>query len=416
MKLLVVSHSCTNAIAQKFYAEVERQTGWHITIVTPSNWSDEYGNALVPKRWSSYKGQLKNFPVWASGNIPLHTYQAIFTNLLKGLEPDFIFVHQEPYAIAAFQIYLANQLSIRKPIGIYSWQNIFKKYPFPFNQMEKWVLRNSTVVFPGTQRIEEVMRQKGYKGRSVVLPFSIDITTYRSRPESKELRAKLQGRESEVLVGYVGRLVEEKGLKTLLLALKQIQDLPWRLVVVGSGSYEKEFSEIADELQLSDRINRLGYIPHAETPLYISALDFLVLPSETRPNWREQFGRIILEAMACGKPVVGSSSGEIPYLIKETEGGLIFQEGQPVSLANQLSQLILNPTLRSELAAKGKNSVLKRYTVELLAKRFIQAINWSVSVNAQTLDEAQRMSETYELLDDRSLNPPCMGDFERKID
>lgn len=374
MKILIISHSCLFPTHQSLYAEVERQTGWHLTIVTPSNWRGDYGDKVSLKRWSGYQGQLLSIPVWKSGDIPLHVYRSVFIPLLQKLEPDFIYVHHEPYGVATAQIYLANHLSIKKPIGFFSWQNIFKRYPFPFRQMEYWVLQESSFAFPGSYSAEEVLRKKGYKGSSVIFPSGIDPDAYFPQPEAEELKDKLRISQNEVLIGYVGRIVEQKGLKTLLYALSQIQDLPWRLIVAGTGSYETQFDTIAQTLQLTQRIKRLGYVPHDETPTHLSAFDLLVLPSETRPNWKEQFGRVIIEAIACGTPVVGSDSGEIPYLIQATSGGLTFPEGQSKALAEQLQQLILNPSLRSQLVEQGRQAVLQNYTNASLAQRFAQTV------------------------------------------
>lgn len=373
-KILIVSHPCVTPVNQQFYAEVERQTGWELTIVAPANWKNEYGNMLSPERWSGYQGRLLSIPVWRSGDIPLHVYRSVFTPLLQELKPDFIYVHHEPYAAATAQVYLANRLSIKTPISFFTWQNIFKRYPFPFRQTEHWVLQESSFAFPGSRSAEEVLRQKGFAGNSVILPSGIDANIYFPRLEAEALKSNLRMDRGEVLIGYLGRIVEEKGLKTLLYALREIQDLPWRLIVVGSGSYETQFDAIAQTLQLTHRISRLGYIPHTEAPLYLSAFDMLVLPSETRPNWKEQFGRVIIEAIACGTPVVGSDSGEIPYLIQATGGGLTFPEEQPKALAEQLQQLLLQPLLRLQLVERGREVVLQNYTNVSLAQRFAQTI------------------------------------------
>jgi L-malate glycosyltransferase len=378
MKLLVISHACVTPINQQFFAEVELQTGWSLTMVTPENWQNEYAQKLYPKLWPEYRGKLISIPVWQSGNIPLHAYRSLFINLLKEFAPDFIYIQHEPYAVATAQVYTANRLSIKKPIGFFTWQNIFKRYPFPFRQLERWVLQQSCVAFPGSQSAEMVLRQKGFSGHSVILPGGIDLRRYFPNPKREQLRQELGYSADEILIGYVGRIVEEKGLKTLLKALEQITSLPWKLVVIGLGSYEAEFDTMAENLKLSNRIKRLGFIPHTETPLYLSALDVLVLPSETRPNWKEQFGRVTIEAIACGTPVVGSDSGEIPYLIKATGGGISFSEGQPTALAEKLQQLIVDSDLRSRLACQGGKAVKQKYTNTYLAQQFISAIDRAV--------------------------------------
>jgi L-malate glycosyltransferase len=310
---------------------------------------------------------------WKSVSIPLHTYRTTFHKLLKQLQPDVIYVQHEPYAVATFQIYLANALTIRKPIAFFTWQNIEKRYPFPFNQMERWVLSQTHTMFPGSQSAETVFRQKGYQGKSVQLPGSVDPKLYSPQSDAASLKSQWCA-PNEIAIGYLGRIVEEKGLKTLLHALKQIQVLPWKLIIVGKGNYETEFNQIAQELQLTDRIIHLGYIPHDQAPKYLSAFDLLVIPSETRPNWKEQFGRVIIEAMACGTPVIGSDSGEIPYLIQATQGGLTFPEGNTTALATQLDRLIRDPTLRTTLADQGRTNVIAKYSNSTIVAHFIQAI------------------------------------------
>ncbi|GAP95885.1 glycosyltransferase [Leptolyngbya sp. NIES-2104] len=382
MKLLIVNHSCTVSVAQQFYAEIERQTGWEITIVVPENWKDEYGIQRKVQRWKDFRGDLISIPVWKSGSIPLHSYRSLFVNLLRELNPDFIYLHQEPYALVTLQVYLANYFTIRKPISFFTWQNIFKRYPIPFRQMERWVLQNTDVMFPGSYSAEAVMREKGYSGRSVLMPSGIDPAIY--YPRSNTLKSELGTTDHEVLIGYVGRVVEQKGLKTLLCALNEIRSLPWRLAVVGTGEFDAEFDEIAQQLNLSDRIQKLGFVPFTETPNYLSAFDILVLPSETRANWKEQFGRVIIEAMACGTPVIGSDSGEIPHLINSTKGGLVFPEGDAIALSQRLGELIQNPELRSNYAETGKQSVLNNYTNSLLAQRFAETVKNTVEFDPRS--------------------------------
>lgn len=376
MRVLVISHPCVTPINQQFYAEIEKQTGWEITIVIPSNWKSEYGGkAIAPERWPEFTGQLRTVPTWLSGNIPLHLYQSWFTKLLKETNPDAIYVNHEPYGVATAQVYLANALSIKKPIGFFTWQNIFKQYPFPFQQLQQFVFERSQFAFSGSQSAKEILREKGYDGPCALLPGAIDPEIYFPRAEASETKAKLKQHENEVIIGYMGRIVEEKGFKTLAQALNTIRALPWRLVVVGAGDYQAEFSSQIDGFGLGDRVDYLGYVPHPEAPTYLSAFDMLVIPSETRANWKEQFGRVIIESMACLTPVVGSNSGEIPNLIRATGGGLVFEEGSANELASQLSKLVADADLRHQVAEQGRQTVLDRYSTSAIARQFINEIN-----------------------------------------
>lgn len=379
MRVLIFSHPCVNAINQQFYAEVENLTSWDIVIVTPDSWKSDYEKTFVPERWPDYHGKLIGVPVWKSGNVPLHIYRTMFINLINEIQPDVIYIHHEAHAVATFQICVANLLSLRRPIGFYSAQNILKNYPLPFRLTEEFVFRQSCFAFPVSHSVNDILLTKGFSGDASVLPLGIDSTVYHPHPESDQLANSLRHQPNEVLIGYVGRIVEEKGLKTLLLALEQIQSFPWRLILVGVGPYESEFNAIVQQLGLENRITLLGYIPHQETPRYLSAFDLLVIPSESRPHWKEQFGRVIIEALACGTPVVGSDSGEIPNLINDTQGGFIFPEGQAKALAKQLSNIVLDAGRRSKLAAMGQQKVLERYTSKSVAEQFAHTIESAVS-------------------------------------
>jgi glycosyltransferase involved in cell wall biosynthesis len=98
-------------------------------------------------------------------------------------------------------------------------------------------------------------------------------------------------------------------------------------------------------------------------------MDVLVLPSRTTPTWAEQFGRVLVEALWCGVPVVGSDSGEIPWVIETTGGGLVFPEGDVATLAETLAQLRREPELREQLARTGRASVEALFGVQAVGQR-----------------------------------------------
>ena len=108
-------------------------------------------------------------------------------------------------------------------------------------------------------------------------------------------------------------------------------------------------------------------------PEFYRSLDLLVLPSRTRPNWKEQFGRVLIEAMACGVPVLGSDSGEIPRVIGDA--GVVFPEEDLEALRFQLQRLMEDPTARKSLAAAGRERVLARFTMAEVARRTVAVYN-----------------------------------------
>jgi glycosyltransferase involved in cell wall biosynthesis len=376
MNLLIVSFPCAIPTNQRLFAEVENQKDWNITIVAPPNWKTGFDEVKELERSPEFSGDLRPVPVWLSGNIPLHIYKSSFLSLLRSIDPDAIYVHHEAYGLATAQVYLANWILDQKPIGFYSAQNIKKKYPPPFRYLEGFVHSQSSFSFPITESVLGVLREKGYDGPATILPLGVDCSFY--TPDETLSRQKLCPDPDTRIIGYVGRIDQMKGLSTLLNALDHLEDEDCHLVLIGSGPDEDRFVQLADSLGLQDQVTFLGYIDHAEIPSYLATLDVLVLPSETQPDWKEQFGRVIIEALACGTPVVGSDSGSIPHLVRDTEGGLVFPEGDAGTLADRLQTLIDRPERRRELASRGQKVVREKYSNSALAERFATTIERAV--------------------------------------
>jgi glycosyltransferase involved in cell wall biosynthesis len=379
MRILVVSHSCATSLNQQLYAEIQRQTGWEFTLVVPEIWSDEFGNSLRSELWPGLGAQLIRAPVSLTGNIILHWYRAPFRSLLQKHEFDAIYVNHEPYAVATAQVLWANQLSLRAPFGFYSCQNIEKRYPPPFCWSEQWVYRRSSFAFPITNSVANVLRSKGFRGETVVCPLAFDAARYFPRPRQSRPGplAKLNGL---TLIGYVGRLVEQKGLRTLVEAAARLPNDNWRLVLIGSGPFESELVELVRANKIENRTVRVGFVPHDQVATYLAALDILVLPSESQPNWKEQFGRVILESLACGTPVIGSNSGEIPNLILQSGGGIVFTERDPDSLSAAIRQMVQEPAIRERYASAGRRWSIEHASLEGVAKRMARTIDRQISI------------------------------------
>ena len=156
----------------------------------------------------------------------------------------------------------------------------------------------------------------------------------------------------------------EKGIDILLRAAAQL-DGDWRLRLVGGGSARDEIRALTRALQVDDRVSFVGQLPSAALPAEYHKIDVLVLPSLTRPNWKEQFGRVLVEAMASGVPVIGSDSGAIPGVIGEA--GRIVPEGDVGALSRALAELRDQPRLRRELSEQGRARFLAHFTHEQVA-------------------------------------------------
>jgi glycosyltransferase involved in cell wall biosynthesis len=166
--------------------------------------------------------------------------------------------------------------------------------------------------------------------------------------------------------------VPEKGLDTLIDAVEQLirsgEPQPVRLRIIGDGPHRSDIARYAEKL--GNVVQFAAAMPPAQVAQQLHQIDALVLPSRTTPVWKEQFGRVLIEAMACGVPVIGSDSGAIPEVIGEA--GLIFPEGDASALADCLRRLIDSPVLRAELAQRGMERVQAHYTQVHIAQRTLE--------------------------------------------
>jgi glycosyltransferase involved in cell wall biosynthesis len=154
-------------------------------------------------------------------------------------------------------------------------------------------------------------------------------------------------------------LVPEKGVDVLLRAVAGMRG-SWRLSVVGLGPEQDRLEALVRRLGLDERVSFDGHLPSTRLPAFYRELDVLVLPSLSRPNWVEQFGRVLIEAMACGVPVVGSDCGEIPAVVGDA--GLLFPEGDVEALQGHLLRLMRDLDLWADLTRRGRERVLSCFT------------------------------------------------------
>jgi glycosyltransferase involved in cell wall biosynthesis len=305
--------------------------------------------------------QLVETPIVLNGHFHLHFYPRL-GELVRRFRPQIFHIDEEPYNLATFQaMRLAQRTGLRTVF--FTWQNLVRRYPPPFRWMETYTLRHADYALAGNQEAKAVLRVKGYTGPVAVVPqFGVDPTIF--APTEKP---HLEESTAPFIIGYVGRLVEEKGVETLLRAVASLgAGGDWRLHLVGGGPLEGTLRRLAADLGIADRVCFEGWIASTKVPARLRRLDVLVLPSLTRPNWKEQFGRILVEAMSCGVPVIGSDSGEIPHVVGDA--GLIFAEGNAQALHDHLARLMADACLRAKLASQGRARVLAHYTQTRIAE------------------------------------------------
>jgi glycosyltransferase involved in cell wall biosynthesis len=211
----------------------------------------------------------------------------------------------------------------------------------------------------------------GYRERPSALgPLGVDVELFRPDPQAgQRVRAELGWSEpGPPVIGYVGRFVEEKGLRLLLRALEGLRPA-WRALFLGGGALEPELRRFA--AAQGDRV-RIVSAAHDRVPAYMNAIDVLCAPSQTASHWREQFGRMAIEAFACGVPVVASDSGEIPYVVGDA--GLVIGESDEVGFRAALAGLLEDPARRRELGARGLSRARDVYAWPHVARAHLDFI------------------------------------------
>ena len=351
----MISKACVVGMYQRKLEELAKLPEMQLLVVVPPFWRSG-GQVLPLERTHTTGYELRELPMVLNGSFHLHFYQRLEA-VMRDFQPEVVHIDEEPYNLATLQaMRLAKKH--RAQALFFTWQNLYKRYPFPFSEIEKYNLAHARFAIAGNRDAEQVLRTKHYDGPVRVIPqFGVDPELYYPRTEQ-------HGPGEGLVIGYLGRLVEEKGLQVLLRALAGFSG-QWRLKVVGSGPYETTLRALSMELGIQNHVDWLGQVASTEASHMLRGFDILVLPSLTRGNWKEQFGRVLIEAMACEVPVVGSSSGEIPNVIHDA--GKVFPEGDAVALRSALRELANEPDLRSMLGQRGRKRVLESYTQAQIA-------------------------------------------------
>ncbi len=371
VRVLMISKAIVVGIYQR-KLEAIAQHGVELLALAPPAWRDERG-ALPLERAYTKGYRLETVPIVFNGSYHLHFYRELGW-WIEQFRPAIVHIDEEPYNLAAWQgLWHARRVGAKTVL--FSWQNIDRRYPPPFCWGERWALAQADVLIAGTEGAAAVWRAKGCRGQlPVIAQFGTDAELFRPpahRPERP------------FTIGYFGRLVEEKGLRVLLRAAAQLGGA-WRLILLGGGPLRPALEAEAARLGIAARVTFRGQVSSTAMSAQYHDLDALALPSLTRPNWKEQFGRVLVEAMASGVPVVGSDSGAIPDVIGSA--GLVVPEGDAAALARALDWLRGDPALRADLSARGRARVLAHFTHERIAEATVAVYRALAGQSARAAD------------------------------
>jgi glycosyltransferase involved in cell wall biosynthesis len=365
IRVVRIAHaSLTPALRGRERAIVRSFPNVDMQVITPPRWKETGVDVeTVPDEY---------FPVIKAGtflskHIQLFAYNPFpIIRAFRKHQPHIIDMDHEPYSVPCAEILtLRNMFAPQAKIVMQTAQNILKRYPPPFSFLEKRALKQVSAAYMCSETVREVLETKHFTNPTVLAPFGIDSDLFFPREKTEK------SKDRPFTIGYVGRLMPAKGLLVLIEALTKIKSKNWRFLVVGDGGQKDLMREKLAFHGLLERCEFVGAVPYEETPEYFHKMDVLIVPTRTTKKIREQFGRVIIEAMACEIPVIGSTCGAIPEVI--ADAGLIFPESDSGQLANQMLRIIEDEDLQKKLATAGRKRVLENYTWNHAASQIYSA-------------------------------------------
>lgn len=204
------------------------------------------------------------------------------------------------------------------------------------------------------------------------LPNGVDTGRFHPSVDGSKVRDRYGLRAGERTILFVGALDQAhyfKGITVLLQAVARIPDPSVRLLVVGDGDLRTAYEDQSRQLGLEARVTFCGRVPDVDLPAHYAACDLLVLPSTTMG---EAFGVVLLEAMACARPVVASDLPGVRTVVSDGQDGLLVEPGDVEDLAANLHVLLDNPSRRAEMGTRGRAKAEAKYGWDRIIPRLVK--------------------------------------------
>lgn len=365
LRVLIVGHTYVVGVNQG-KLEAIANAGAEVGLLVPQQWKALQWN----KRFTveTPYPQLKIYPAttWFEGRAGAYVYPpGAITQTIADFRPDIIQIEEEVFSLTAFEVSLLAWW-FKIPVVLFSWENMDRQLSAPRRWLRQFVFNRTRCIISGNHEGAEIIKRWGYNKPVQVMPqMGVDVDLF-----SPELRQK-QTDTNVLQIGFVGRIAHQKGIDTLIEAahLLRQQGHRFHLQLCGSGVDMETFQTLAQDYNLEGYITWRGGVSHDKVPQEIAKMDLLVLPSRTVSTWKEQFGHVLIEAMAVGIPVVGSTCGEIPNVIGRTD--LVFPEGDAHALTKILARFIQHRDWWQQMADYSLKRIDRHYSHQRIAERSI---------------------------------------------
>jgi glycosyltransferase involved in cell wall biosynthesis len=338
MRVLRISHSSVVSSWRQREREL-MALGADVELICAAKWEEGGGMVEFSSDGDTFASAAKTFG--HHPNLFVFDPRALWRRLGDD-SFEVIDIHEEPFSLAMAEVLVIKAMrGNRAPYVLYSAQNLDKHYPFPFSMIERYALGRAAGAHVCNEAAGDRLRRHGLRGVLSVLALGVDLRHFRPRE-----RAAPDGR---LRVGFAGRLARHKGIGVLVEAMASLEG--WPVEMVGDGPDRAWLLERARALQMADRLVLHGHADQAELARRYRDLDVLVVPSIPTPSWTEQFGRVVVEAMASGVPVIASDAGALPDVVGQA--GIVVPAGDVGALRHELRALSKDPERWSAMRLAG---------------------------------------------------------------
>ncbi len=220
------------------------------------------------------------------------------------------------------------------------------------------ILKSLTNIIVAAPPMRDILINKT-KAKIYIIPNGIDLKYVR------DITSKSIGHPC---ILYVGRLTKRKGVDILLKAIPMIKDLIPNILlyIIGEGPQDNELKEIVKDLNIDNNVKFLGFVSEEEKYSYYKHVDICIIPSIDEP-----FGIVLLEAMACGKPIVASNVGGIPFVVEDGKTGILVKPGDVDILAEKIIMLLQSEELREQMGMAGKEKTAN-FSWQVIAEQTVK--------------------------------------------
>jgi glycosyltransferase involved in cell wall biosynthesis len=366
-RLLSLAHSYAVGMNRRLAHEMARAGSgtWEVVAAAPKYF---HGNDLRPVRLEVSADEpcrVVALGAYLTRRVHVFLYGRHLRSVLRE-GWDVVHCWEEPY------IFAGGQVAWWTPRGaalvFRTAQSIDKRYPPPFSWIERYAMRRAAGwICSGSLVAQTLSARRGYDKPLAQIPLGVDVRAFRPDPAAgRAVLEKLGWEPGPPVVGYLGRFVTDKGLDLLTRALDKLGGV-WRAMFVGAGPMEPQLRAWA--ARHGDRVRLCTDVTHDQVPAYLNAMTVLCAPSQTMPNWKEQFGRMVVEAFATGVPFIGSDSGEIPFVVKDA--GVVVGERDEDGWVRAIAELIGSPAQCRELAARGLQRACDEFAWPAVARQYL---------------------------------------------